>query len=342
MKSRRIASFIAASFVAASAALASPAPAKPPAKPPAVRMATSDAALVRSLPGFKNGTAQVNGIDIHYVVGGQGDAVVLLPGWPQTWWEYHKVMPALAKTHRVVSVDLRGMGASGKPADGYDKKTMAADIAALVRHLELDKVDIVGHDIGSMVAYAFAANHPELTRRLVMMDVPHPDPQLATWPLLPGVGQFEDKVGDGSKAYPWWFAYHQVKGLPEQLGADGRIRLEQDWFFHYLTKDERQIDERSRRVYARAYRSTDALRAGNAWYQAFAQDIVDYRAYGNLEMPVLALGGPGFDWLKATLAPKVANLSVVKVDSGHFIPEEIPDVLLEHLGAFLAQGSGKP
>jgi pimeloyl-ACP methyl ester carboxylesterase len=123
--------------------------------------------------------------------------------------------------------------------------------------------------------------------------------------------------------------------LPEKLGANGRIRLEQDWFFHYLTKDEQQIDERSRRVYARAYQSSDALRAGNAWYQAFAQDIVDYRTYGNLEMPVLALGGPGFNWLKGTLAPRVPNLTAVHVDAGHFIPEEVPEVLLQHLATFL-------
>jgi pimeloyl-ACP methyl ester carboxylesterase len=302
---------------------------------PAVRMATSDAALVKSLPGFREGTATVNGIKLHYVIGGKGDPVVLLPGWPETWWEYHKQMPELAKTHLVISVDLRGMGASSKPADGYDKKTMAADIAGLVRSLGLPKVDIVGHDIGSMVAYAFAANHPELTRRVVMMDVPHPDPQLATWPLLPAVGQFGDKVGDGTQAYAWWFAYHQVRGLPEKLGADGRIRLEQDWFFHYLTKDEALIEERSRQVYARAYRSAEAMRAGNAWYQAFPQDIVDYGTYGNLDMLVLALGGPGFNWLKAALAPKVSNLTVIKLDSGHFIPEEVPDVLLRHLATFL-------
>jgi pimeloyl-ACP methyl ester carboxylesterase len=301
----------------------------------AAKLVVDDASLVRSLPGFMQGIASVNGVSIHYVAGGKGDPVILLPGWPETWWEYHKVMPELARTHRVISVDLRGMGASSKPAEGYDKKTMAADIAALVRSLGLGKVDIVGHDIGSMVAYAFAANHAELTRRLAMLDVPHPDPQLATWPLLPSVGQFGDKVGDGSNAYPWWFAYHQVKGLPEKLGADGRIRLEQDWFFHYLTKDEQQIDERSRRVYARAYQSPDALRAGNAWYQAFAQDIVDYRTYGNLEMPVLALGGPGFNWLKGTLAPRVPNLTAVHVDSGHFIPEEVPEVLLQHLAPFL-------
>lgn len=321
--------------LAVATAGAAPAAAQPTSTSHEAKFATSDTSLVNSLPGFREGTASVNGITLHYVAGGQGDPVVLLPGWPQTWWEYHKVMPELARTHRVISVDLRGMGASSKPANGYDKKTMAADIAALVRSLGFAKVDIVGHDIGSMVAYAFAANHPQLTRRVVMMDVPHPDPQLATWALLPGVGQFGDKVGDGSNAYPWWFAYHQVKGLPEKLGADGRIRLEQDWFFHYLTKDGRQIDERSRQVYARAYRSTDALRAGNAWYQAFPQDIVDYRTYGNLDMPVLALGGPGFTWLQSTLTPKVANLTAVKVDSGHFIPEEVPQFLLQHLGTFL-------
>lgn len=95
----------------------------------------SDAALVRTLPGFESRFATVNGVRLHFVTGGNGDPVLLLPGWPETWWSYRKIMPELAKRYRVISVDIRGMGASDKPAGGYDKKTMAADIDALVRHL---------------------------------------------------------------------------------------------------------------------------------------------------------------------------------------------------------------
>ena len=115
-----------------------------------------------SLPGFRDAFARVNGTTLHYVVGGRGEPLILLPGWPQTWWEYRKVMPALAGRYRVIAVDLRGMGDSDKPASGFDKKTMARDIAALARQLGYDSVNIAGHDIGSMVAYSFAVNHPDL------------------------------------------------------------------------------------------------------------------------------------------------------------------------------------
>ncbi|MGH9614827.1 MAG: alpha/beta fold hydrolase, partial [Bryobacteraceae bacterium] len=95
----------------------------------------SDTALVRSLPGFENGYTNANGIRLHYVAGGNGQPLVLLPGWPETWWSFHKIMPELAKHYRVIAVDLRGMGGSDKPADGYDKKTMAKDIDALIHQL---------------------------------------------------------------------------------------------------------------------------------------------------------------------------------------------------------------
>ena len=295
--------------------------------------AISDAALVRTLPGFKQGFAEVNGVRLHYVAGGSGALLVLLPGWPQTWWAWHKIMPALAKGHRVIAVDLRGMGASSKPADGYDKKTMAADIHALVRQLGYDKADIAGHDIGSQVAYAYAANFPQATNKLIMMDVPHPDAGLATWPLLPQAGAFGDKI-DEAHPFAWWFAFHQVKGLPEEILA-GRQYLEQEWFYRYLLKDESAIDARDHAVYRKAYASRDAIRAGNAWYQAFPQDILDHKGYGKLGMPVLGLGGPGYGWLKATLEPTVDTLKVVKMEGGHFIAEEKPADTVAAIEAFL-------
>jgi len=317
------------------AIFAQPALSAPKAAPAAVAPASiSDAALVRTLPGFQEGYAEVNGVRLHYVAGGNGKPLVLLPGWPQTWWAYHKVMPALARNRRVIAVDLRGMGASSKPAGGYDKKTMAADIHALVRQLGYDQADIAGHDIGSQVAYAYAANFPQATGKLIMMDVPHPDAGLATWPLLPEAGTFGDKI-DEAHPFAWWFAFHQVKGLPEEILA-GRQHLEQEWFYRYLLKDESAIDARDRAVYYKAYASRDAIRAGNAWYQAFPQDILDHKGYGKLAMPVLGLGGPGYGWLKATLEPTVSNLKVVKMEgSGHFIAEERPADTIAAIEAFL-------
>ncbi|MFK3739163.1 alpha/beta fold hydrolase [Massilia sp. TN1-12] len=305
-------------------AFAAPAFAAPKAPAAAVApAAVSDAALVKTLPGFQEGVADVNGVRLHYVAGGSGSPVVLLPGWPETWWAFHKIMPALARHHRVISVDLRGMGASGMPAGGYDKKTMAADIAALVRHLGYDKATVIGHDIGSQVAYAYAANFPLATDKLVLIDVPHPDQSLYSWPILPQAGTFGDKIDD-AHPFAWWFAFHQVKGLPEQL-LEGRQYLEQEWFFRYLLKDEGAIDARDRAVYRKAYASREAIRAGNAWYQAFPQDILDDKGYAKLTMPVLAIGGPGYGWLQAVLTPKTTNLKLVKAEgSGHFVAEEKP------------------
>jgi pimeloyl-ACP methyl ester carboxylesterase len=308
----------------------------PPVAQPANRQApdVSDAALLRALPGFTDGYAMVNGIRLHYVAGGRGEPVVLLPGWPQTWWAFHKIMPTLARNRRVISVDLRGMGSSDKPADGYDKKSMASDILELVHQIGYDKVDVVGHDIGAQVAFSFASNYPQATRKLVMLDVVHPNASFAALPLLPGVGTFGDRVDDGP-IYLWWFAFHQVKGLPEQL-LEGRAHLEQEWFFHYLLKDDAAIDARDRAVYASAYSSRDAIRAGNAWYQAFPQDIVDDGTYARLKMPVLGLGGPSYGFLKATLESKATDVRVFKVEgSGHFMQDEKPEATIRYIEEFL-------
>jgi pimeloyl-ACP methyl ester carboxylesterase len=294
----------------------------------------SDKALVKTLPAFNEQFSTVNGIKLHYVIGGSGPLIVLLPGWPETWWSWHKLMPRLATDHTVLSLDLRGMGASDKPTDGYDKKTMASDVSQLIHMLNFKKAVIIGHDIGSMVAFSVAANSPATVDKLVMLDVPHPDAGLAKWPLLPTVGTFGDKI-DEDHAYAWWFAFHQVKGLPEDLLA-GREDVEQKWFFRYLMKDESKIDARDRAVYAAAYASRDAIRAGNAWYQAFPQDIIDDGTYAKITMPVLALGGPGYVWLKSTLEQKATDLKAIKVvDSGHFIAEEQPEETLADIEAFL-------
>jgi pimeloyl-ACP methyl ester carboxylesterase len=294
----------------------------------------SDAALVKSLPGFRNGYAEVNGVRLHYVVGGTGDPLVLLPGWPETWWTFHKIMPALAKQHTVIAVDLRGMGASSRPADGYDKKTMAADIHELVQSLGYDKATIAGHDIGSAVAFAYAENYPQATDKLVMMELPHPDDSLLTFPLLPAQGTFGDKLGS-SRPYLWWFAFNQVNGLPEKLLA-GHIRVEQDWLFKYFLVDENAVDVRDRAVYERAYNSADAIRASNAWYQTLTQDVSDYKRYGTLQMPVLAMGGPAYGWMKKVVSQKTANLTAVNVEnSGHFVQEEQPEFVTKTMLSFL-------
>jgi pimeloyl-ACP methyl ester carboxylesterase len=294
----------------------------------------SDEALVATLPGFSNGYVEANGVRLHFVAGGTGNLLMLLPGWPETWWGYHKIMPKLAKTHRVLSLDLRGMGTSDKPPGGYDKKTMAEDVSQLLIKLGYDKADVVGHDIGAMVAFSLAANHSNQVQRLVMLDVAHPSSGYLTLPLLPAKGMFGDKI-DGEHPYYWWFAFNQVKGLPEDL-LEGKAGVLQELVFHYVTKNEAAIDARDRAVYAAAYSSRDAIRASNGWYQAFTQDVEDDAGYAKLTMPVLGLGATSFIRLKATLDAKAPGSKTVKVEgSGHFIAEEKPEALLGYLTEFL-------
>lgn len=318
IRQRLAAAVIAATIGATCAFSAIAAPAVIYSKAP-----TTNAALVARLPGFTSATAQVNGTSLHYVIGGRGAPVVLLPGWPQTWWTFNRIMPDLAQRYQVIAVDLRGMGGSARPAGGYDKKTMAADIHALLNKLGHQKAFIVGHDIGAQVAWSFAANYPQATEKLVMLDVPHPDQGLYSWPILPAFNTFNEKI-DERAPFAWWFAFHQVKGLPEKMLA-GRVHLEQEWFFTYLMKDETVLTPLDRAVYANAYNSADAIRAGNAWYQAFPQDIVDEKSYTKLAMPVLGIAGPGYGWLSSTIAAKASNGRTVKLEnSGHFMQEEAP------------------
>ena len=296
--------------------------------------APSDEALARSLPGgFRSRYATVNGVRLHYVVGGQGAPLVLVGGWPQTWWEFHKIMPALARRYRVIAVDMRGQGGSGKPASGYDKKTMAADIRALVGHLGYDQVTIAGHDIGAMVAFSFAVNHPDATAKVALLDVTHPDENLYQMTMLPQLGQ-EPLPRTG---YLWWFAFNQVPVLPEQLLA-GRFHILADWTFDNILLDKTSIGEHSRRVYAAAYSRPDAIRAGNGWYQAFPRDIEDQKAYGKITVPMLGLGGAysGYEIMSQVLPGKGTNVRVEKVDnSSHFLPEEQPATVVNLLTDFL-------
>lgn len=310
---------------------------------PASDVDLTDTALARSIDGgFSSRYAEVNGARLHYVTNdttpGDGRPVLLLGGWPQTWWQWHKVMPALAQRHRVVAVDLRGMGGSSAPPDGYDKKTMAHDIRELVGHLGLASPHIVGHDIGAMVAYAYAANHPDAVGKIALLDAPHPDPSWYGLTLLPAVDQdVNAAAGHDSHRYLWWFALNQVRELPERL-LDGRFRLLIDWLVDHLTADPSSVDERSRTIYANAYATPDAVRAGNSWYQTFPTDIVDEQTYGAITAPILGLGGDisNYGRLRGLLPAKGTDVRVVEIaQCGHYIPEEQPAALVAELVAFL-------
>jgi pimeloyl-ACP methyl ester carboxylesterase len=262
--------------------------------------------------------------------------VLLLPGWPQTWWEFHKIMPELAKRHRVIAVDLRGMGGSAKPGLGYDKKNMAKDIHELTQALGYKQVNIAGHDIGAMVAYSFAANYPDATLKICLIDVAHPEESLYTLSLLPPPGHAVRGTGESTyPVYLWWFAFNQLPDLPQQLLA-GKSRLLIDWLFDSQLRNPAAISERDRAIYAAAYSQPDAIRAGNGWYQTFGQDIIDAKHYGQIATPVLALAGErNYPYLRELLPTQASDVRVVKVNSSsHYVPEDQPEAVVRELLGF--------
>ncbi|AUD05927.1 alpha/beta fold hydrolase [Spirosoma pollinicola] len=273
-----------------------------------------DSELVKQLPGFTSNYVTVNGIQLHYILGGQGKPLVLLPGWPQTWWSYHKIMPLLADSYQVIVVELRGMGSSDKPMTGYSKKSMASDVSALLDQLDIERTYIAGHDIGAAVAFSFAAHFPQKTEKLVLLDTPHPDENMYKLPML----------STGAGVHPWWVAFNQVKNLPEQV-LEGRFHLVQDWLFDQLLEDKTAISGFDRQVYAQAYNNQDAIRASNGWYQTFPEDIEDIKGK-HVEAPTIGIASPtGYQMLSYALPPYVAKLEIKEVvGTGHFVQEERP------------------
>ncbi|MFD2941815.1 alpha/beta fold hydrolase [Flavobacterium notoginsengisoli] len=275
----------------------------------------SDESLIQQLPGFKNNYTTVNGVNLHYVTGGQGSPLVLIPGWPQTWWSYRKIMPILAEKHSLIVVDLRGMGSSEKPLDGYTKKYMAQDIQSLITHLGHQKINIAGHDIGAAVAFSYAANFPESTDKLIILDTPHPDENIYKLPMMP----------IGNPVFPWWLAFNQVKQLPEEL-LEGRYDILQNYIFNHLLIDPETINEFDRKVYAEAYNNKAAIRSANAWYQAFTEDIQDIKQYKKITLPAIGIGSPeSKEMLGYFFSTYIDNSRIEEIEnSGHFVHEEKP------------------
>ena len=296
----------------------------------------ADDELIKDFPGFTNQYTTVNGVSLHYVDGGSGAPLVCLPGWPQTWYSYHPVATELAKKYRVIIIDIRGMGSSEKPASGYDKKTMATDIRELLRQLGLPKVHMMGHDIGGMVAMSFAFNFPDFIKKLIVLDGSHPSEGMMQMPLIPPAGTFEQKM-DAHMPYAWWMGFNQVKELPEKILA-GRFQYLLDWLLQYAMIDDTRMSSFEREVYASAYNEAESIRASNAWYQAFSQDIEDAESYPQLTMPVLGIGSyVSFNYMKMGLPYAAKDVTVVGIlASGHYLFEEKPEPVLDAVFSFLA------
>ena len=291
----------------------------------ATASATSAAAQVKPFPAdFQTLEIPTNDTTLHVRVGGSGPAVVLLHGYGETGDMWAPLAADLAKDHRVIVPDLRGLGLSARPAGGYDKKTQGQDIAGLLDALNVDTAAVVAHDIGNMVGYAFAAQHRDRVSKLVLMDAP-----------LPGVGPWEEIL---KNPLLWHFRF----GGPdmERLVA-GRERIYLDRFWNEFSATPAKFSEASRAHYAALYALPGAMHAGFAQFAAFDQDALDDQAFmaeGKLAMPVLAVGGEkSFGPMMATVTRFAASDVEEKVvaDAGHWLMEEQPDATVALVHAFL-------
>ncbi len=281
--------------------------------------------------GFTEQRRLVGKVNINYVRGGHGPTLVLIHGYPQNWYEWRPLLPELAKHYTVIAPDLRGAGKSDAPAGGYDKKTMAADIHGLLTQLGLNHhIRLVGHDIGTMVAYSYAAAHPADVSKLVLSEAPIPDDALWNYPSLTA-------TGPGF----WNFGYFNVtNGLPEAM-IKGKEAQWVNLFTDSLMVKKGSIDPTAIKEFARPLKDPAHLRASFEWFRAFPKDVKDDAVYARtkLPMPVLAIGAGG------SLGDKVPNQvkhyakhvkPLVVADSGHWIYEEhtaqMQSTLLKFLG----------
>ena len=281
-------------------------------------------ALAAPMAGFADKNAQVNGTRIHYMVGGQGSPVVLLHGYTQTGHMWKPIMAELAKTHTVIVPDMRGVGGSEKASDGYLKTNMAKDIHELVGTISKEPAVVVGHDIGLMVAYAYAAQYPGDTSRVALMDA-----------FLPGIGNWTNMF----LLRDLWH-FHFFGETPEKLVA-GRERTYFEHFWNDFAADKtKSIKEADRKVYAAAYAQPGGVRAGFQYFKTFPQDALEFAELGKtkLTMPMLVLAGEksGGDFLiqQGKLVADNVDGQIIK-GSGHWIMEEAPGQTIPALLKFI-------
>lgn len=277
---------------------------------------------------FTHQIADVNGVRLHYVQGGSGMPIVLLHGYPETWYAWRKVMPALSDRYSVIAPDLRGLGDSSHSAQGYDKKTVAEDIHQLVKQLDLGQIVLVSADMGGPVAYAYAALYPKEVSHFVYLESG-----------IPGLGL--ERLMDVTQGGSWHFGFFMAQNYPEMLTA-GREREFLTAFAYQgssYIKDaigEADIDE-----YMRHYAAPGGMKAGFEYYRAFPQDAQDNQELSKtkLTMPVLAIDAEyGFGGNIATMEKLATNVQGVTVpDSGHWIAEEQPQYLVSQILEFLIE-----
>ncbi|MCB4821405.1 alpha/beta fold hydrolase [Roseicella aerolata] len=283
-------------------------------------------------PTLHHAQADLGEVRLHYVTAGEGPAVLLLHGWPQTWHMWRHVMPGLAARYRVVAPDLRGLGDSSRPAGGYDKKTVAQDAWRLMTEvLGERRFFVAGHDWGGPTAFALAAQHRDAVRRMAIFDVPVP--------------------GDGTPVFHlnrWHHGLHREPGLAEELLA-GKEEVYLRFFYRSWGARPDAIEEAAQQEYLRAYRQPGAMRAGFEFYRATPQDERDNEGFlardGKLPMPILCYGGAtgrgrGPAALDSWRRVAMDVRGGIAEGCGHWIPEERPDWVLAELLAFFGEEAG--
>ena len=296
----------------------------------AMLLATPALAQVQPFPAtFKTEAVATNGTELFVRVGGHGPAVVLLHGYGETGDMWAPLASALMAKHTVIVPDLRGMGLSAHPADGYDKATQAHDIAGILTRLHITDFALVTHDIGNMVGFALATQQPDRVTKFVLLDAP-----------VPGIGPWEEIL---KNPLLWHFRF----GGPdmERLVA-GRERIYLDRFWNEFSANPARFDEASRVHYARLYARPGAMHSGFAQFAAFDQDATDNRAWlakgSRLAMPILAIGGEkSFGPMMATVMRSAATnvTQGVVPDAGHWLMEEQPAATVALVQAFLDKGA---
>ena len=282
------------------------------------------------LAGFEHRFATVDGVRLHYVTGGRpdGDLVVLLAGFPQSWFAWRKVIERLG-AYRIIAPDLPGQGDSDRPAGGYDTRTLAVTVHSLLRRLGAERYFLAAHDIGAWVAYPYASLFGDEVRRLALLDAG-----------IPGITLPEALPTAPERAWrTWHFAFHAIADLPEML-IGGRERAYLDWFLRRKTANPETFSDADIEEYARVFLKDGGLRAGLAYYRAAALSAAQNRelgARGKLAMPVLALGSdqgsiPDMAAPLRAFADDVTGATIG--ECGHFLPEEQPDAVAAALAAF--------
>jgi pimeloyl-ACP methyl ester carboxylesterase len=264
------------------------------------------------------------GAQIYVRSAGHGPVAVLIHGYAETSDSWARLATELVKHYTVIVPDLRGIGRSSRPEGGYDKKTQAADIRAVVTTLGYDRTFVVSHDIGIMVAYAYASLYPDKVERLVVMDAP-----------IPGIAPWDELVRDPRL---WHFSFW---GRDEERLVAGRERIYLDRIWNDFSASSSQPDEATRAFYAAQYAQPGAMRSGFAHFKAFSQDVADNKVFQRtkLTMPVLAVGGEkSFGAMEAVVMRNVAThvQEAVVPGSGHWLMEENPTYTVNLIRDFLS------